>query len=216
LRLAPGEPGVLYQLGLTAEDAGEYDRAQELFQEGLAEEQRGKSDLFADKFEWRSLQSRVAHKQGDRVRARQLLDEELAIARLTWANDRITWALYGLAELDWAESQMEQGYAALAEGLNLAYRDGSRQFLAYGLLVAAEHSADISALARAIRLFGAAERIIPRLRFEWDEIRVGHFQQSLAATRAAMEPEAFAAAWAEGQAMTLEEAVAYASEGGNG
>jgi hypothetical protein len=34
----------------------------------------------------------------------------------------------------------------------------------------------------------------------------------MAAARAALGEEAFAAAWAEGQAMTLEEAVAYALE----
>ena len=38
------------------------------------------------------------------------------------------------------------------------------------------------------------------------------YEQALASTRAALDEEAFAAAWEEGRGMTLDQAVAYATE----
>ena len=40
-----------------------------------------------------------------------------------------------------------------------------------------------------------------------------HCQEVLATARAAVPPDAFEAAWAEGRAMTLDETVAYALDG---
>ncbi len=59
--------------------------------------------------------------------------------------------------------------------------------------------------ARAARLFGAAggdPPPIPAHRHEWE--------RNMAAVRAQLDEEAFAAAWAEGRAMALEQAIAYA------
>jgi tetratricopeptide (TPR) repeat protein len=63
---------------------------------------------------------------------------------------------------------------------------------------------------RAARLWGAAESIREAAKTAlWPTIRPDH-ERHLATARAALPPEAFAAAWAEGRAMTQEQAVAYA------
>jgi hypothetical protein len=100
----------------------------------------------------------------------------------------------------------------LAEFLNLAQRDGNRQFIGIGLLLAARYAARSGALVRAIRLFAAADIAVPDNQFEWDltDAERADYTRSLAAARAAMPEDTFAAEWAAGQAMTLDEAIAYA------
>jgi hypothetical protein len=63
---------------------------------------------------------------------------------------------------------------------------------------------------RSARLAAAAEtlRIALHLAWEMGERRI--YERTVAAARAALSEAAFAAAWAEGAAMMLDEAVAYA------
>jgi non-specific serine/threonine protein kinase len=66
-------------------------------------------------------------------------------------------------------------------------------------------------LARAARLFGA----VAGFRELWAEERAATragYERALAAVRAALDEATWSAAWAAGQAMTLDEAAAYASE----
>jgi hypothetical protein len=77
-------------------------------------------------------------------------------------------------------------------------------------------AAQQGACERAVRLVGAVpERAHPRVRMHypylWAELEV-----ALATARQALSAAAFAAAWAVGQAMTPEQAVACALEGAPG
>lgn len=64
----------------------------------------------------------------------------------------------------------------------------------------------------AARLLGAAEALLRASGGAWWLADRVEYERNLATIRAALSEEAFAAAWAEGQAMTLERAIAYASE----
>jgi hypothetical protein len=69
---------------------------------------------------------------------------------------------------------------------------------------------------RAARLFGVADALSEKTGagVSWSVLRNLN-ERDLAVTREMLDSEAFEAAWAEGRAMTLEEAVAYAlSEAG--
>ena len=69
---------------------------------------------------------------------------------------------------------------------------------------------------RAARLFGAADALSEKTGagVSWSVLRSLN-ERDLTSTREMLDPEAFEAAWAEGRAMTLEQAVAYAlSEAG--
>ncbi|HEU0297699.1 MAG TPA: tetratricopeptide repeat protein [Anaerolineales bacterium] len=67
-------------------------------------------------------------------------------------------------------------------------------------------------MERASKLFSAAESLYPPLRFEMSAKERAEYDQALAAARAALGEEEFAAAWEDGRKMTLDEAVAYALE----
>ena len=65
---------------------------------------------------------------------------------------------------------------------------------------------------RAAALLAAAATLLNTFGAAWWPADRVEYERNLAATRAALNKESFGAAWAEGQAMTLEGAIAYASE----
>jgi DNA-binding CsgD family transcriptional regulator len=68
----------------------------------------------------------------------------------------------------------------------------------------------------AARLFGAAEAMRQRIGVVRFKIYDAEYENSLAALRDAMGEEDFAAAWAEGTALSTDESIAYAQRGRGG
>ena len=65
---------------------------------------------------------------------------------------------------------------------------------------------------RACRLFGAAAALRKTGGWPLEPVYQSEYQRQVAALRDTLGEKAFAAAWAEGQAMTLGQAIAYALE----
>jgi hypothetical protein len=102
------------------------------------------------------------------------------------------------------------GRSRLAEGLGLAQRDGNRQCIAYGLLRSVRRAFETGIRIRSVRLFGAADAALPLFQFERDYFETADYERILNELRATLPPDDFAAAWAEGQAMAVEEAIVLA------
>jgi hypothetical protein len=64
----------------------------------------------------------------------------------------------------------------------------------------------------AARIFGAVEALRETLDAPLFPSYCGHYQRGVAAARAQLDAATFAAAWAAGRAMSLEQAIAYALE----
>jgi hypothetical protein len=73
---------------------------------------------------------------------------------------------------------------------------------------------DAGSHREAARLFGAAEAIRQRMRAARFKVWDAGYDASVAALRDAMGEKEFDAAWAEGAALSTEEAVVYAQRGG--
>ena len=78
---------------------------------------------------------------------------------------------------------------------------------AFAVLAAAQNQ-----MERAARLLGAAENLYASIHFEMSAKERAEHDQAIASARAALGDEAFAAAWAEGRMMTMEQAIAFALE----
>ena len=78
---------------------------------------------------------------------------------------------------------------------------------ALGVLANSQHQ-----VRRAAILFGAQDALCDWLKNTLSMAERNEYEQALASARVALGEKAFTAAWAEGQAMTLEQAVAYALE----
>jgi predicted ATPase/DNA-binding CsgD family transcriptional regulator len=152
----------------------------------------------------------AARDQGDFAAARALLEEGTAIGRELGDAEILTRSLLGLAFVDLdASGDYAGGGQKFRECLALAAELRHPYPLAYSLEGLAGVAAAIGQPERAIRLAGAAAALrtatdavpAPQLRAK--------YESWLEPARRALGDDAQAAAWAEGQALALDEAVAY-------
>jgi tetratricopeptide (TPR) repeat protein len=201
-------------LGLIAKRNTDYTRATPLFADSLA---LGRE--MGNKW-WVSTEliqlGDIARLQGDRDRAAALYAEALALAREAGERRQIAYSLVNFAVE--ALDQGEYGRAAhiYSESLALLREIRDRGFVTLGCLEGlASVAHQQGCLKRAATLFGVAEAFresLHRPRISGEE----KYEQSLASMRAALGESRFAAAWAEGRAMTLEQAIEYALAGESG
>jgi len=197
----------LGNLGELAERQGDYARALAMHEESLAlYRQLGDTNGIAWSLGNLGL---LAADMNDHGRAMALHEEGLALYRQLGDKWGIAWSLGNLGS---AARQDDEGRSRRLqqEGLALAREIGARDLLAIGLR---EISATVSALGaplQAARLGGAAEKLREALGQPLTPAERGDHDRAVAATRAALGEAAFAAAWAEGRVLPLEEAVALA------
>ena len=156
------------------------------------------------------------HAQDNYARAAPLLEESLAHFREAGDLHGIANALGNLGTLTAKQGDFNQAAACLRESLGLHQAIGSK----VGIGIALEAVAGLEALqahepeamARAARLCAAAEALHGTLGSEAYAGVRGDRDRMVATLRTCLDEEAFAATWAEGRAMTPEQAIAYALE----
>jgi len=151
--------------------------------------------------------------QGDHQRATTLSEEALALH----GKRGHTGVLQSLDHLGWAalaRGDRKQAEALLKEGLLSCSKVGARRIAAEdldGLACVAGAKADPE---RAARLFGAAQALHEAVGYHHTPSERAIREPYLADARSKLDEASWEAAFAEGQAMTFEEAVEYAvSEG---
>jgi DNA-binding CsgD family transcriptional regulator len=146
---------------------------------------------------------------GDVIAARRLADEAVS----TMAGWHRVMALNVRARVAIAEGRQDLAERDAHDALACAATVQVRHCVPDILECLAALSGDSGSYQEAVRLFGAADA----LRQQTTEVRFGFFQSdydaSCAAARDALDIYAFHAAWAEGAALSTEEAIAYAQRG---
>jgi predicted ATPase/DNA-binding XRE family transcriptional regulator len=199
----------LHNLGLMADHWGDYDRAADLFDDAMTIWER----LGDEVARARSLDAaaQVAQRLSDLDRALALGEQSLALRRRF--GDRNGVAV-SLGNLGWTMLERGEGRQAAAyfyEALPLHLEAENQRGLARCLTGLAKLSAGHGRLAVAARLLGAADsldRTDGAVRTPAGQRR---HEQLVADVTAAMTGEAFAAAWATGRVMSLQQAVAEAT-----
>jgi tetratricopeptide (TPR) repeat protein len=171
---------------------------------------REAADDWAVGMTWGGL-SALALAVGQFDEAERFAQEHLALARAAGDLLGMTQGWDELALVSLVRQDQDQAAARLREEIVLALEVGQPEHIASGLdglaLVAANTQP-----ARAARQFGAAEALRQAHGLAVLPTRRPLYEPALQALRAALGTSAFAAAWAEGQAMPREQAVAYALE----
>ncbi|MFN2466183.1 MAG: adenylate/guanylate cyclase domain-containing protein [Candidatus Dormibacteria bacterium] len=150
---------------------------------------------------------------GNTDRAGATADRALALTRGLGRWQPAIEMLNTLGRLTRISGDLGGASARHREALSMAAKLGSRLEIAASLEGLAAIAGEQGEGARAARLYGAAAAIREAIgAVVWPHVRVTH-EQSLAASRAQVDADTWAAAWAEGEAMSQDEAVACALVG---
>ena len=202
-------PYTLMMLGGVAEYRGDDVLAQSQYEQALALF-RHRKDL-AGVSEVLNNLADTSYRRGDLTQAEVLAQEAITWARESTLPVPIADALITLGELASARGEGQRAVTVLREGLYTS-QDAAYQL---GLADAMAGLADVAAATgnplRAARLLGAVDALIEPLGIPLLPHHELH-RHAQATAEAALEPEAFASAWAAGRVIPLNEAVAEARE----
>jgi tetratricopeptide (TPR) repeat protein len=155
---------------------------------------------------------RVSYAEGDYARARSLHQESVAVSGSSVERRLVAGFLRDLAAAARAQGDLEEAWGRLTESLSIERLAPHRLGVAQCLERLAPVLAAQGHAERAARLLGAAGAIREEIQAALAPIERDGYERGRALVREALGEEAFAAAWAAGRAMTLEEAVAYAQK----
>jgi tetratricopeptide (TPR) repeat protein len=152
----------------------------------------------------------VARAAGDEERAADAYQEALVLARAAGDKGSIASILHNQAFLVLHRGDSAGAEALLAESLTLGHEIGQWDQIAWNLAALGGVAAAQGHAVRAARLLGAANAWFERIKRVLQAPERAEHDGYVAAARAQLGEEAFAAAWAEGYGMSLEQAHAYA------
>jgi predicted ATPase/class 3 adenylate cyclase/DNA-binding NarL/FixJ family response regulator len=157
----------------------------------------------------------LARLEGDHTRAAALLEESLALGREVGDKSNISGALQCLGDVVQDQGDYERALALYQESLGLArLLEGNKESIARCLVGVAGVAGAVRQAERAVRLLSAAETLLDTIGLSlaaWPETRAD-YDRYVAAARAQLDETTFMAAWAQGHAMPIAQAIADALE----
>jgi non-specific serine/threonine protein kinase len=201
---------VLSDFGLTVLYLGDDERATALCEQSLALS-RELGDLRGIA-SWLANLATVTLARGNHKRATELCDESLAIRRALGYKGGCAHTLAILGRIALHQGAYERATVCYQESLTLRQETGEKE----GIATALEGLAAVTGMqgqpVNAARLYGAASSLRTLLGAPLTPIDRPYYEQTVAALRAQLDEPAFLNAWAAGQAMTLEQAIAEAAQ----
>jgi tetratricopeptide (TPR) repeat protein len=158
------------------------------------------------------LLGEVARYGGDLGQAAACHEECVAVFRVLGEEYLLGASQHNLAWVWQRQGRLGQARALFEESLVLFREQRSLVLIAPCLAGLAQANTLAGQPARAARLLGAAEGLLDTIGQKMQPVDQAEFDRSVAAARGQMEEAHFAGAWAEGQAMPLEQAIDYALE----
>lgn len=198
----------LNNLGTVISFQGDYELAEVRLQESLDRFQR--LDI-----QWGSAYAlgnlgRTALCRGDYVRAKALIQSSLTLCREMGDQDGVAECLARLGGVAAAQGETESAQRLYQESLTLYQQVGDRPGVAECLKELGKLAGAQANVARAGQLLGAAEALREALGAWLLPDECSGYDQTIAALHARFGHAAFKAAWAQGRAMTTEQAIALA------
>ena len=152
----------------------------------------------------------IARTAGDYDRARAAAEEALALySNIGHVRGR-AHLIHNLGYLKLRDGDAAEAKALFLESLTLARELGDLRDVAFAVVGLACASVGEAKPARLTRLLGAAEALLKMVEIRLEPAEDAEFRRAVEAARAGVDSAAFAAANAEGRAMTLEQAIEYA------
>jgi non-specific serine/threonine protein kinase len=204
------EATAIANIGFTALEAGDYDRAELLIQEAIQLNERAGH--------WRAIASdrlllaMVAYGREDLEQAEAMYRVALAVHRQT--NDRyeLGWELRWLGLIQSERGDIRAAAASLQEALQIWRSVHSLEDLSEWQANTAMLAATCGESELGTRLMAAALTLSDALEYRYTHLERMAYQRTEDVLRNVLGPVAFADAWQSGVAMSIEHATAAASE----
>ncbi len=206
-----GTAACLQNLGAMAGKKGDLPLAQTYYEEGLV--------LFRELGHERAIAtiltnlSDVAEVQGHVERARRFSTESLAMRRKLGDTAGIATALTRLASLALRRNDLAQAQTYYTESLTLFQTLGNKEYIAICLEGFAAVAAARAQWERAACLWSTGHALRSAINVPLPPSMRAEYEPRFSTIRAECGTEAFAECWAEGQAMSVEQAIGYALNG---
>jgi tetratricopeptide (TPR) repeat protein len=195
-------------LGDLAFQQGNYGPAQTFYEESLAlHHERGDKNSIAICLH--NL-GEVYHQLGSDARSLQFTEEAVNLFRELGVKQGLAVSLGNLGELASHAGDPERAQHLYREALNLQQELGAKGDILSILLIFAAFALQSKKPARAVRLYAAAQELRRAIDMAFSLAQTAEHEANLALARTLLAPSAFAQAWADGSAMTMEETVNYA------
>jgi predicted ATPase/class 3 adenylate cyclase/DNA-binding CsgD family transcriptional regulator len=146
---------------------------------------------------------------GDLTAARRWADEAVSMTKGVY----LSWALVTRARVGVAHGELQPAERDAHEALGIAASVGGHLLIPEILERLADVAREAGSHLEAARFFGAADAIRGRMGAVRFKVFDADHAACVDALRAALGDEAFEEAWAEGAALSTEEAIAYAQRG---
>jgi tetratricopeptide (TPR) repeat protein len=201
-------------LGFVASDQGDDAAADRWFAESvpLLRAERTPHRLAAAL----NKQGNVLRGLGEVERAVSCFEESLALCREFGSQIVLSAPLHNLGFVALQRGEDAHAEAYFAEGLEVARQLRDEEEIGACLAGLAGVAGARGHFERAAQLFGVMEALRAANVESLDRANQIVYDRSMAAVRAQIDEAAFAAAWIEGQAMSLDQAIAYALERSDG
>jgi predicted ATPase len=161
----------------------------------------------------------IAQSEGDLARARALYEESLALSRELDNKGSISIVLLFLGDLAQNQGDEQRALKLYQESLALVRHFLElKEWIGQCLVGIGGVASAVGQGEHAVRLLSAAETLLDTIGLSvsiWPEVRAD-YDRYVATARAQLDEATFAAAWAEGCTMSLEQAIAYALERSDG
>ena len=162
----------------------------------------------------RQILGTAAILEGDLDSAVAQFEEGLAMTRGLGDLRNTSMALFNLGMLALIRGELDRGAILHEEGTRISRDLGDRVGGLYYVWAFGKLSAQRKNPVRAAKLWGAAEALRERMgmSLSYLDLTASGYEQDLASVRSELDETSFEAAWAEGRAMSPEEATEYALE----
>ena len=203
-----GAAAALNSLGTIAQAAADYNRARDLWEQSLAL----KRELGDRQGIGNSLHNlgNIAYFRKDYVQARTLYEQSMAIREEVGNRRGVASSLYNLGQVAQDTGDHERALELLRRSIQGHWELGDLFGITYLLTGFAELASARGQMRHAARWYGAHNALCARLETSLPPREQQAHQAALARVQATLDLREFQAAFAEGQAMPMEQVIAYA------
>jgi predicted ATPase/class 3 adenylate cyclase len=201
-------PSLVGDLGTVAYNVGDYPTARRFLEQSLLETREVHS--VQSEAQMLSRLGDLTRSEGDFERAAEVYEALLVQARKVGAPLLMALGLHRLGQIARHRGDFAKAASLLKESLKMHREAGNKPGIAECLAALAGLAASEGRLDGAVRLFGAADALLERIKVPLTPADRAQHDGDLAAARSQVDGQAWEIAWTEGRTMGLEQAIEFA------